>query len=265
MRRKGFTLVELLVVIGIIALLISILMPTLGRAREQANWVKCLSNMRQLGQAFIMYTGSNKGRFPLPAASGAAEDWIYWEDMPVGANATTHNDRPLERSAIAPYLGGTVSPEVFRCPSDDINSRRPGSNYRFSYSANYLILRLPASGWPGIYKTFYNNQAESNAPMRISEIASASDKIVLIDESAQTVDDGCWAWMEKPNPGDGFNIISNRHMKRSELIKGNSSGYSTDLTKDNGKGNAVFADGHADYIDRALSFNAKNYDPKLKN
>jgi len=61
-RRKGFTLVELLVVIGIIATLIAILLPALNKAREAARTTQCLSNLRQMAVAFQMYTNNNKGR-----------------------------------------------------------------------------------------------------------------------------------------------------------------------------------------------------------
>ena len=78
-KRRAFTLVELLVVIGIIAVLVALLLPALQRAREQAKMITCQAQLRDLTTALIMYTQQHKGTFPYGSAGGitATED-RYW-------------------------------------------------------------------------------------------------------------------------------------------------------------------------------------------
>src|SRR5687768_6538770 len=84
--RGGFTLVELLVVIGIIAILISVLLPVLGSARKSGYRVKCLSNLKTLGDAYKLYASDNKGYWP-PA-------WIqYRRTVPPGPVGVTSDKR----------------------------------------------------------------------------------------------------------------------------------------------------------------------------
>ena len=74
--RRAFTLVELLVVLGIIALLMSLLLPALGGARARAKEVKCLSNLRQIGAGVVLYANANDGRFPLAQHSADPVGWL---------------------------------------------------------------------------------------------------------------------------------------------------------------------------------------------
>ncbi len=253
-RRGAFTLVELLVVIGIIALLISILLPALSKARESGNRVACLSNMRQIGMAFLQYLNDNKDRFPRPASSVTEEDWIYWQPA-----------RKQEDSRIVPYLGGSFLPKVFRCPSDsEFESHLNG--YKYSYTVNETMCRHPgaltgldATGTvPGVHGTNAGKLPGDTSPatnpktpytLKGVQIYHAAEKILLIDESSTTIDDGCWA-PQNYKAGAATNLLSNRHDKGSE-----------DKTNLNaGRGNALFADMHADFIYRVLAQNPKYWD-----
>lgn len=80
-RNKAFTLVELLVVIGIIALLISILLPSLNKARDSANRLVCQSNLRQMGLLLTIYANDNQGSLPYRILNGASKGWYGgWQD-----------------------------------------------------------------------------------------------------------------------------------------------------------------------------------------
>ena len=169
-RRCGFTLVELLVVIGIIALLISILLPTLTRAREAANRAACLSNLRQLGTAFHLYGVSYKNTIPIGYMSQKQFSYvIYWNNA--GSNPPHVSQMGLlyEGKAIkggrAYYCPSEVDPMfMYDTPENhwvyDKNPpdpwlTQPGANRhcRIAYNAR------PLANWPAAL-----NPAVGNVP-----------------------------------------------------------------------------------------------------
>lgn len=106
-RSRGFTLIELLVVIAIIGILASMLLPALAKAKERGKRIACVSNLRQLGFAFRMWSDDNEGRFPWRVATdeggskGLIKAWMHF--------AVVSNE--------------IATPKVFRCSSDSARDR----------------------------------------------------------------------------------------------------------------------------------------------
>jgi prepilin-type N-terminal cleavage/methylation domain-containing protein/prepilin-type processing-associated H-X9-DG protein len=114
-RRKGFTLVELLVVIGIIAVLISILLPALNQARDRAQRLQCASNLRQIGLIALMFAADNGGQVPHDVVGDISI--VYAPHL---------DNAPDNRPMWQPYVSSSA---VFYCPGCDGGLLPDNTNY----------------------------------------------------------------------------------------------------------------------------------------
>jgi prepilin-type N-terminal cleavage/methylation domain-containing protein len=120
MKRRGFTLIELMVVISIIALLLAILLPALGSAKNSARRIACASNLKQIGIGLQRYLGRNYDRYPRASY------------MPSITAALSPDDKPIYiADVLLEDVGG--SSNVFECPNDLPDSGRDMPNTGLSY------------------------------------------------------------------------------------------------------------------------------------
>jgi prepilin-type N-terminal cleavage/methylation domain-containing protein/prepilin-type processing-associated H-X9-DG protein len=224
--RRAFTLVELLVVIGIIALLIAILLPALGRARQQAVGVSCLSNLRQMAIATMDYVARHRGQFPSSLYSSTEPGAV----VAYGWDYTTRTDLTTGLRFTTPGLiwAGMREVKVQQCPAFDgrSNTTVPEPHTGYNYNTSYI--------GRGPFELI-------KAPARASDIRKPSRTILF---------------------GDGeYASGANKYMRSPQLSPteppGTPSHAGTQGFRHRGKTNVAWADGSAE----AISIDPRNRVP----
>lgn len=218
--RRAFTLVELLVVIGIIGVLISILLPTLSRAREAANATQCASNLRQLAIAATMYAGENGGFYPPANLYFVSRNLSRW-----------HGTRPDLNTAFdfagSPMLRQLQAKAIKACPSFFPTDTLPPKAFEHSaggygYNSGWIgsSSGIPALAGLSLPPVQYDERV-SNVPAKLGQVRRPERKYMFAD--AAIANPGLIEYSFLEPPLDGFGNVNNspsfhfRHRGKAEV------------------------------------------------